>query len=99
MSQKVVEWGDVHLEEAKLIGQRGADFVEHQLSMRHVYDYMLNFLMQYHKIMKFDVDLAQESRLHTVESMLADATDLERKFMIVESASHHLPCFLQAASV
>lgn len=94
-----MEWGEGHQEEAKLIGRRGADFMEHQLSMRHVYDYMLNFMMEYHKLMRFDVGLVHESRLHTVESMLAEATDLERQFMVVESASHDLPCFLRLKGV
>ena len=94
-----MEWGEDHQKEARLIGRRGADFVEHLLSMHHVYDYMLNFLIEYNKIMRFDVVPVQESRLHTVESMLVEAKDSERQSMVVEEASHHVPCFLQAGTL
>lgn len=42
-----IDWANAHPTEAEAIGRAGLRFVEEDLSMRHVYDYMLHKFQLY----------------------------------------------------
>ncbi|XP_054781274.1 uncharacterized protein LOC129288627 [Prosopis cineraria] len=48
-----VEWGNSHHNQAQKIGREGTKFLQEQVKMKYVYDYMLHVLREYASLMKF----------------------------------------------
>ncbi|KAM7261038.1 hypothetical protein ACFE04_026513 [Oxalis oulophora] len=48
-----VEWGNAHPEQAELIGKAGSRFIQEDLKMENVYDYMFHLLNEYARLFKF----------------------------------------------
>ncbi|XP_024530760.1 protein O-glucosyltransferase 1 isoform X1 [Selaginella moellendorffii] len=48
-----VDWGNAHPFEASAIGKRGQAFLKEQLTMDHVYSYMLHVMQAYAKLQRF----------------------------------------------
>ncbi|EFJ09402.1 hypothetical protein SELMODRAFT_130002 [Selaginella moellendorffii] len=51
--QAAVKWGNSHPLEAEAIGRHGQDFITKELTMDHVYRYMLELISQYAKLQRF----------------------------------------------
>ncbi|KAH7850223.1 hypothetical protein Vadar_029453 [Vaccinium darrowii] len=48
-----VDWGNNHPQEAQEIGKAGSNFIQEELKMKHVYDYMFHLLYSYGKLLKY----------------------------------------------
>ncbi|XP_050204136.1 uncharacterized protein LOC126654112 [Mercurialis annua] len=91
-----VDWGTIHPDEAERIGKGGSKFVQENLKMEHVYDYMLHLLREYAKLLKFKPEIPKEGvEVLCVESMGCNEGGLIREFLeesMVLSPSTTLPC-------
>ncbi|KAI9173628.1 hypothetical protein LWI28_004031 [Acer negundo] len=93
-----VDWGNSHKKKAHEIGKASSDFIQEELKMDYVYDYMFHLLNEYAKLLKFkpmvpENSLAVEVSSETMASMAADGS--EKKFMmesLVKSPSSTSPC-------
>ncbi|KAM7276873.1 hypothetical protein ACFE04_018739 [Oxalis oulophora] len=94
-----VEWGNNHTVKAQEIGEQGSRFIEEQLQMGFVYDYMLHLLREYAKLLKFKPKIIPNKRLVEVcvETMACHRRGLEKKYMVesmVKAPSDSLPCVM-----
>ncbi|KEH18907.1 glycosyltransferase family 90 protein [Medicago truncatula] len=48
-----VEWGNNHTHKAQSIGEAGSKFIQEDLDMKNVYNYMFHLLNEYAKLLKF----------------------------------------------
>ncbi|KAK3227102.1 hypothetical protein Dsin_006964 [Dipteronia sinensis] len=93
-----VDWGNSHKQKAHEIGKAASDFIQEELKMDYVYDYMFHLLNEYAKLLKFKPMVPENSRAvemssETMTSMAADGS--EKKFMmesLVKSPSLTSPC-------
>ncbi|GJN02226.1 hypothetical protein PR202_ga19556 [Eleusine coracana subsp. coracana] len=92
-----VDWGNSHKKLAQRIGKQASNFIQEELSMDHVYDYMLHLLTEYAKLLKFKPTKPPEAVDICSESLACQAEGLEKKFLLesmVKSASDTGPCDL-----
>ncbi|KAH1199728.1 hypothetical protein GmHk_18G053016 [Glycine max] len=50
----VVEWGNANPDKAEAIGKAGTNFIEENLKMKFVYDYMFHLLTEYARLLSFE---------------------------------------------
>ncbi|KAH7306833.1 hypothetical protein KP509_22G033100 [Ceratopteris richardii] len=97
-----VEWGNQHPNEAMEIGRQGARFVEEEVSMPHVYDYMLHLLWKYAELLDFEPVIGDHLLELCPEAFLCTAPSKEEPFFrasMVHEPSTTLPCsFMDAVS-
>ncbi|ONI23027.1 hypothetical protein PRUPE_2G165200 [Prunus persica] len=92
-----VEWGNNHEDKAKAIGEAASNFIQEDLEMDYVYDYMFHVLNKYAKLLKFKPTIPPNAVELCSEKMACHATGTCKKFMVesmVESPSDELPCTL-----
>ncbi|KAG0534948.1 hypothetical protein BDA96_04G323600 [Sorghum bicolor] len=92
-----VDWGNSHKHKAQRIGKQGSNFIQKELSMEYVYDYMFHLLTEYAKLLRFKPTKPPEAIEVCPESLACQAIGRERKFMkdsMVRSASDAGPCDL-----
>ncbi|GJN26893.1 hypothetical protein PR202_gb14860 [Eleusine coracana subsp. coracana] len=92
-----VDWGNSHKKLAQRIGKQASSFIQEELSMDHVNDYMLHLLTEYAKLLKFKPTKPAEAVEICSESLACQAEGLEKKFLLesmVKSASDTGPCDL-----
>ncbi|CAL4921102.1 unnamed protein product [Urochloa decumbens] len=92
-----VDWGNSHKQKAQLIGKQASNFIQKELSMDYVYDYMFHLLNEYAKLLRFKPTKPPEAVEVCSESLACQAIDHEKKFMkdsMVRSASDVGPCDL-----
>ncbi|KAK1260229.1 hypothetical protein QJS04_geneDACA001953 [Acorus gramineus] len=92
-----VDWGNRHKRKAQAIGKAASTFIQEELKMDYVYDYMFHLLHEYAKLLKFKPVKPQNAVEICAASMACRAKGLERKFMMesMVNASHDLgPCEL-----
>ncbi|GAB4858250.1 hypothetical protein Ancab_009647 [Ancistrocladus abbreviatus] len=92
-----VEWGNSHKQKAQAIGKAASDFIQQDLKMDFVYDYMLHLLTEYAKLLKFKPKVPQNAVELCAEIMACPAVGLDKKFMtesMVKSPSGTSPCTL-----
>ncbi|OQU85762.1 O-glucosyltransferase rumi homolog isoform X2 [Sorghum bicolor] len=92
-----VDWGNSHKQKAQRIGKQGSNFIQKELSMEYVYDYMFHLLTEYAKLLRFKPTKPPEAIEVCPESLACQAIGRERKFMkdsMVRSASDAGPCDL-----
>ncbi|MCE3215668.1 hypothetical protein HAX54_003160 [Datura stramonium] len=90
-----VDWGNTHEREAQAIGKAANDFIEKQLKMDYVYDYMFHLLSEYSKLLKYKPTVPQKAVELCSEAMACPAEGLAKKFMLesmVEVPSDAIPC-------
>ncbi|CAK8542329.1 unnamed protein product [Lathyrus sativus] len=90
-----VDWGNTHPEKAKTIGIEGTRFVEENVKMKFVYDYMLHLLTEYAKLLRFEPFIHPDAVEVCSENLACPTGGLWRKFMVdsmVKSPSHIPPC-------
>ncbi|TVU35884.1 hypothetical protein EJB05_17791, partial [Eragrostis curvula] len=88
----VVDWGNQHPEQAQLIGEQGSRFVKEEMSMDHLYDYMLHLLTEYAKLLRYKPTIPKDAVEICSESMACAANGREQDFMI-ESMERYVSGF------
>ncbi|CAN6252521.1 unnamed protein product [Urochloa humidicola] len=92
-----VDWGNSHKQKAQKIGKQASNFIQKELSMDYVYDYMFHLLNEYAKLLRFKPTKPPEAVEVCSESLACQAIGNEKKFMedsMVRSASDAGPCDL-----
>ncbi|KAJ4726956.1 O-glucosyltransferase rumi-like [Melia azedarach] len=92
-----VEWGNRHSRQARAIGRAGSKYVEEQLKMKYVYDYMFHLLNEYAKLLNFKPRVPKRARKMCSQKLLCLQSQhgLWKKFMVesmVNSSSETLAC-------
>ncbi|KAM0834500.1 hypothetical protein ACQ4PT_063576 [Festuca glaucescens] len=92
-----VDWGNSHPDKAQEIGGNASKFVQEELTMDHVYDYMFHLLSEYAKLLRYKPTVPDGAMEVTVESMTHGRRGLEREFMVdtmVNASGSAAPCEL-----
>ncbi|PUZ42532.1 hypothetical protein GQ55_9G589900 [Panicum hallii var. hallii] len=92
-----VDWGNSHKQKAQRIGKQASNFIQKELSMDYVYDYMFHLLTEYAKLLRFKPTKPPEAVEVCSESLACQAIGREKKFMedsMMRSASDAGPCDL-----
>ncbi|KAJ4824891.1 hypothetical protein Tsubulata_007201, partial [Turnera subulata] len=90
-----VEWGNNHTEKAQAIGEEGSKFIQENLKMEYVYDYMFHLLSEYAKLLKFKPIVPKGVIEVHPEVMASSADGLSKEYMVesmVHSPAHTRPC-------
>ncbi|CAD5325263.1 unnamed protein product [Arabidopsis thaliana] len=90
-----VDWGNLHMRKAQDIGKKASEFVQQELKMDYVYDYMFHLLIQYSKLLRFKPEIPQNSTELCSEAMACPRDGNERKFMmesLVKRPAETGPC-------
>ncbi|PHU23017.1 hypothetical protein BC332_08124 [Capsicum chinense] len=90
-----VDWGNTHEQEAQAIGKTANDFIQEQLKMDYVYDYMFHLLNEYSKLLKYKPTIPENAIELCSEAMACPAEGITKKFMLesmVEVPSDAIPC-------
>ncbi|CAN8254864.1 unnamed protein product [Cochlearia groenlandica] len=77
-----VDWGNLHVLKAQDIGKKASEFVQEELKMDYVYDYMFHLLNQYSKLLRFKPEIPKNSTELCSEAMACLRDGNERKFMM-----------------
>ncbi|KAJ7951129.1 O-glucosyltransferase rumi like [Quillaja saponaria] len=91
-----VNWGNTHTSKAEAIGKGGSNFIQENLKMKFVYDYMFHLLSEYAKLLRFE-PIVPKGALEICSETMACPMDgpIWKKFMVesmVKSPSDTLPC-------
>ncbi|XP_044413364.1 O-glucosyltransferase rumi homolog isoform X3 [Triticum aestivum] len=92
-----VDWGNSHKKKAHQIGKKASKFIQQELSMDYIYDYMFHLLTEYAKLLRFKPTKPPEAVEVCPESLACQAIGREKKFMqdsMVKSANVAGPCNL-----
>ncbi|KAM4085938.1 hypothetical protein ACJW30_10G064700 [Castanea mollissima] len=90
-----VDWGNNHKQKAQAIGKAASDFIQEELKMDYVYDYMFHLLNKYARLFKFEPKIPEGAMELCSETMACSANGLEKKFMmesLVKGPSATSPC-------
>lgn len=95
-----VDWLNNHTQKAQEIGRGASEFMQRDLSMENVYDYMFHLLNEYSKLLKFKPQVPQNSVEICTEAMVCpsgDANDTNKRFLmgsLVDEPHISGPCSL-----
>ncbi|XP_010273073.1 PREDICTED: O-glucosyltransferase rumi-like [Nelumbo nucifera] len=92
-----VDWGNNHTQEAQAIGEAASSFIQEELKMDFVYDYMFHLLNEYAKLLKYRPTVPPNAIQLCSETMACPANGLQRKFMMesmVKAPKETGPCAL-----
>ncbi|KAK3029212.1 hypothetical protein RJ639_039292, partial [Escallonia herrerae] len=92
-----VEWGNNHTAEAQAIGEASSRFIQEDLKMEYVYDYMFHLLSEYAKLLKFKPTIPSNAFELCSESMVCPADGNWKRFMdesLVKVPTDAVPCTL-----
>ncbi|PON86429.1 Lipopolysaccharide-modifying protein [Trema orientale] len=90
-----VDWGNKYKQKAQAIGKAASDFIQQELNMNYVYDYMFHLLNEYSKLLKFEPKIPDGAVELCPETMACLANGLEKTFMmesLVKSPATTAPC-------
>ncbi|WCJ36648.1 hypothetical protein M5689_017836 [Euphorbia peplus] len=90
-----VDWGNSHNQKAQAIGRAASNFIQDELKMEYVYDYMFHLLNSYAKLLTFKPEIPQNATELCSETMACPASGIEEKFMmesLVKSSANTGPC-------
>ncbi|XP_042506162.1 O-glucosyltransferase rumi homolog isoform X2 [Macadamia integrifolia] len=77
-----VDWGNHHKQKAQAIGKAASGFIQEELKMDYVYDYMYNLLNEYGKLFKYMPTIPEQASELCPEVMACPAEGLEKEFMM-----------------
>eukprot|EP00897_Mesotaenium_endlicherianum_P002230 jgi/Mesen1/2034/ME000148S01125 len=98
--EKVVDWGNEHLQEAQAIGEAGASVMSNEVDMGHVYDYMLHFLQHYGSLQQYSIQREPAAEPVSKESLLKSASETGRSYLLeVGPQVSGSPCILDGEEV
>ncbi|KAB1205231.1 KDEL motif-containing protein 1 [Morella rubra] len=92
-----VEWGNNHTQEAQAIGKAASNFIQEDLKMEFVYDYMFHLLNEYAKLLKFKPSIPPTASELCSELMACPANGTWKNYMVeslVKSPSDSTPCIM-----
>ncbi|RZC62115.1 hypothetical protein C5167_023913 [Papaver somniferum] len=92
-----VDWGNTHKKIVRQIGTAASNFIQEDLKMDYVYDYMLHLLTAYAKLMKYKPIVPPGAVEICFESMACLEKGIRRQFMMesmVKAPSKTKPCTL-----
>ncbi|XP_006652571.1 O-glucosyltransferase rumi-like isoform X2 [Oryza brachyantha] len=92
-----VDWGNAHADKAQEMAGNATRFMQEDLTMDRVYDYMLHLLTEYAKLLKYKPTVPDTAVEVTVESMMHGRRGRERQFMVdtvVNGSGGGEPCEL-----
>ncbi|GAB2249863.1 hypothetical protein Droror1_Dr00013222 [Drosera rotundifolia] len=92
-----VQWGNRHKQKAQKIGRAASKFIQEDLKMDLVYDYMLHLLTEYSKLLKFKPQIPEDATELCSETMACPSDGMEKKFMMEsmgKNPSENSPCAL-----
>ncbi|GKV12718.1 hypothetical protein SLEP1_g23836 [Rubroshorea leprosula] len=95
-----VEWGNSHPDKVEVIRKAAVQFIQEDLKMDYVYDYMFHLLNEYAKLLKFKPGDPEGAVELCPERMACPETGKWREFMeesLVTSPSNSIPCTLPPA--
>ncbi|XP_065867959.1 uncharacterized protein [Euphorbia lathyris] len=90
-----VDWGNSHSQKAQVIGKAASKFIQEELKMEYVYDYMFHLLNSYAKLLTFKPEIPQNATELCSETMACPASGIDKKFMmesLVRSPANTGPC-------
>ncbi|KAM6555866.1 hypothetical protein CsatB_002885 [Cannabis sativa] len=90
-----VDWANSHQKEAQEMGKRTSGFIQKELKMDNVYDYMFHALNEYAKLLQYEPTIPEKAIEICSESMACTATGRNKDFMIesmVNSSADSAPC-------
>ncbi|XP_042503899.1 O-glucosyltransferase rumi homolog [Macadamia integrifolia] len=94
-AKSAVDWGNSHEKKAQDIGNEGSRFVQEELKMENVYDYMFHLLNEYAKLLKYKPTIPERAVEFCSEVMACPASGLVKQYMmesVVEGPSDTEPC-------
>lgn len=92
-----VDWGNSHIQEAQTIGKEASRFIQEDLKIDYVYDYMFHLLNEYGKLFKYKLTVPENAIELCSETMACPAQGLEGDFMrqsLVKGPADTDPCTL-----
>ncbi|XP_010273071.1 PREDICTED: O-glucosyltransferase rumi-like [Nelumbo nucifera] len=92
-----VDWGNKHKKQAQAIGKAGSKFIQEQIRMEFVYDYMFHLLSQYSKLLTYKPTIPPHAVELCSEVMACPAAGLNKEFMMesmVKGPANKTPCTL-----
>ncbi|EOA20340.1 hypothetical protein CARUB_v10000648mg [Capsella rubella] len=92
-----VDWGNSHIQKAQDIGKAASEFIQQELKMDYVYDYMYHLLNEYSKLLQFKPEVPPNAVEICSETMACTRSGNERKFMtesLVKHPAESGPCAL-----
>ncbi|KAK7349533.1 hypothetical protein VNO77_06975 [Canavalia gladiata] len=90
-----VEWGNNHTDKAQAIGEAASKFIQEDLDMDYVYDYMFHLLNEYAKLLRFKPTIPPGAVEICPETMACSVNGTQRRFMeesMVKFPSDSNPC-------
>ncbi|KAJ4956846.1 hypothetical protein NE237_013629 [Protea cynaroides] len=90
-----VDWGNKHKKKAQEIGKAASEFIQNELKMDYVYDYMFHLLNEYGKLFKHKPTIPEQATELCPEVMACPVEGLEKEFMMdsrVKATKETNPC-------
>ncbi|XP_041002853.1 O-glucosyltransferase rumi homolog [Juglans microcarpa x Juglans regia] len=90
-----VDWGNSHKQKAQGIGKAASEFIQEDLKMEYVYDYMFHLLNEYAKLLTFKPIRPRNAVELCAETMACPAQGLQKKFFMesmVKGPTYSSPC-------
>lgn len=87
----------IRVAQAQAIGKAASSFIQEELKMDYVYDYMFHLLTEYSKLLTFKPTIPPNAIELCSEAMACPAEGLTRKFMmesLVKSPADASPCMM-----
>lgn len=95
--KNAVDWGNTHQDKAQAIGKAGSGFIQEELRIDYVYDYMFHLLSEYSKLLNFKPSVPENAEELCLESMACQAQGKVKAYMIesmVKAPSDTEPCIM-----
>uniref|UniRef100_A0A0V0HVX6 Putative O-glucosyltransferase rumi-like n=1 Tax=Solanum chacoense TaxID=4108 RepID=A0A0V0HVX6_SOLCH len=77
-----VDWGNKYKKKVQRIGRKASDFIQEDLRMEYVYDYMFHLLNEYAKLLKYKPSVPKNASELCSEIMACPAEGTEKKLMM-----------------
>lgn len=77
-----VDWGNNHKKKAQEIGKAASSFIQEDLKMDKVYDYMFHLLTEYSKLLKYKPRVPEKAAEICSETMACSSQGFEKQFMM-----------------
>nr|KYP64423.1 KDEL motif-containing protein 1 [Cajanus cajan] len=90
-----VDWGNANPDKAEAIGKAGTSFIEENLKMKFVYDYMFHLLNEYARLLRFEPTIPAGAVEICSENFACPLNGIWREYMVesmVKSPSDTPPC-------
>ncbi|XP_071713524.1 uncharacterized protein [Rutidosis leptorrhynchoides] len=93
-----VQWGNMHEQKVQEIGKAASSFIQEDLKMDNVYNYMFHLLNGYSKLMKYKPTVPENAVEICSETMVCTSQGFVKQFMeesTVKGPAYVSPCVMQ----